>query len=61
MTHYLNAPVPKPLPPIVSAGRICPTCKRILIPTRDGLWPPHINTRTTRKWCKRSDQKVPGC
>ena len=58
--HYLYAPVPVPSgPPRPSQGRTCPTCKRILIPTKAGTWPPHINTRRhDRTECKRSDQEV---
>jgi hypothetical protein len=59
-THYLDAPVPRGFygrgrPK--SEGRRC-LCGRILIPTRNNLWPFHFANPDLKRWCKRSDQAV---
>lgn len=62
MKHYLDQPAPRghygrgrPK----SVAHRCPTCRRILLPTRKGLWPFHFSRPDTRKWCKRSDTPYP--
>lgn len=35
-------------------SRKCPLCTRILIPRRDGTWPPHYADVIARVWCSRS-------
>jgi hypothetical protein len=55
---YLTAPVPVPKRGRRSEGRRCPTCRRVLLPTRAGLWPWHFADPDTRRWCKRSDKEM---
>lgn len=62
---YLTAPVPRRQSGRVkSQGRVCPSCKRVFIPTREGKWPWHHHNpevhRSEREFCGKSDQGVKG-
>lgn len=44
---------------MITSARRCPDCKRVLFPTRDGLWPRHYTTlHGDRTWCTNSDNPV---